>query len=96
MLEQMSLEEEKTAFKQLDGYTFCFLFLGQISENDSSQFSSLENWPSLKQHVVETLENVRIYLKTVGVSQSINPKIRFETNGVVTSVRLKKYSIKME
>ena len=63
MLEQMSLDEEKTAFKQLDGYTFCFLFLGQITENDQSQFSTLENWPSLQQHVVETLENVRTFLK---------------------------------
>ena len=62
MLEQMSLDEEKTAFKQLDGYTFCFLFLGQITENDQSQFSTLENWPSLQQHVVETLENVRTLL----------------------------------
>lgn len=63
MLEQMSLDEEKTAFKQLEGYTFCFLFLGQISENDQGQFSSLENWSSLQQHVIETLENVRLCRK---------------------------------
>lgn len=52
MMEQMSLEEEKSAFKQMDGYLFCFLYLHKVSESGSIQSDTLRS------HVMTTLENV--------------------------------------
>ena len=57
MLEQMSFEAEKTAFSQMEGYLFCFLFLNKVSEDKQVKSESLRN------HLTGTLENVSVRLQ---------------------------------